>query len=210
MAVSGRQRIYTNPAAHSWKYNAKVDPRIRQFHETLPSWSVTPLVSLDSVAKAIGVKHVFLKDESNRAGLPAFKILGASWATHRLVAEATHNEIGVSLDVLGEAARKQGIKLFAATDGNHGRATARLAKLMGIECDIFVPLYLDQHSKDLISGEGAQVFTIGKDYDTTLEEAVRNSKVPNGILVQDTAFEGYIEPAKVRHSKFESHSCSNP
>src|ERR1700709_69714 len=79
---SHRQGIYLNPKARSWKHAAHVDPRIIEFHRCLPGFAPTPLISVEPVAKELGVKHVFIKDESSRAGLPAFKILGASWATY--------------------------------------------------------------------------------------------------------------------------------
>ena len=210
MAISHEKRIYSNPTAREWKLAAKIDTRIREFHKTLPAFSATPLISLDSVAKEVGVKHVFVKNESVRAGLPAFKILGASWAAYRAVAVATQNEIGIPLKHLSAAARKQNIKLFAATDGNHGRAIALMAKLMGIECDIFVPSYLDEPTRDRIATDRCNVITVDGDYDNSVQEALKKSKVPNGILIQDTAFEGYTEIPQVssqRRPKLRLNSC---
>jgi diaminopropionate ammonia-lyase len=198
MAQDGSERkIYVNPAALDWKHNAIVNPQIREFHQKLPDFTETPLIPLDSLAKELGVKKLFVKEESSRAGLPAFKILGASWATYRAMLDATQKSLGISLEDLSAAAREKGIKLFAATDGNHGRAVARMAKTCGLECDILVPSNLDKPTQTLIESEGCRVIIIDGNYDFTVIEAKRQSEVPNGLLIQDTAFEGYTEIAQV-------------
>lgn len=196
-STSPHKDIYINPAARFWQHSLNLDSRIIALHQSLPGFAPTPLISVESIAKEIGVKHVFVKQESSRAGLPAFKILGASWATYRSIARTVNRPIGVSLDDLGVAASNKGIKLFAATDGNHGRAVARMAKLLGLESDIFVPAILDRPTQDLITSEGARVVIIDGDYDYTVQQARFSSEVPGGLLIQDTAFEGYTEIAQV-------------
>ncbi|KAL4938840.1 tryptophan synthase beta subunit-like PLP-dependent enzyme [Aspergillus oleicola] len=173
-----------------------LDPRILSFHQRLPGYTPTPLIPLDSLARELGVKHVFLKDESSRAELPAFKILGASWATCLSVAQAVNTEVGSSFANLSAAAREKGIKLAAATDGNHGRAVARMAKILGLEAYIFVPLNLDRETKELIAQEGAKVVACSGDYDATVLEAKERAEINNWLLIQDTAFEGYTEIAQ--------------
>ncbi len=194
---SCHESIYVNPKARNWQCAANIDVRIRELHQRLPDFVQTPLISLDAVAKELGVRHVFVKDESNRAGLPAFKILGASWATYRAVARAVGASVDVPLEDLSAAARTGNVKLFAATDGNHGRAVARMAQLLGIQCDIFVPSYLNGTVRSSIAGEGARVVVIDGDYDYTVRQARIRSEVPDGLLIQDTAFEGYTEIAQV-------------
>ena len=93
-----------------------VSTRVRNFHRSLAGYAPTPLVDLPTLARELGVGRVLAKDESNRLGLPAFKALGASWAVRR---------------VLDEAAEGQELTIVAATDGNHGRAVARFARLLG-------------------------------------------------------------------------------
>src|SRR5215208_7609617 len=58
-----------------------------RFHRRLPGYEETPLVGAPGLADAMGVGNVLVKDESGRLGLPAFKILGASWATYRALQE---------------------------------------------------------------------------------------------------------------------------
>ena len=55
--------------------------KARAFHESFPQYSVTPLAKLDHMAAYLGLKEVYVKDESYRFGLNAFKVLGGSFAT---------------------------------------------------------------------------------------------------------------------------------
>ena len=59
----------------------------RDFHRRMPGYAPSPLHELPNVASDLGLGHVWAKDESSRLGLPAFKILGASWATYRVLSE---------------------------------------------------------------------------------------------------------------------------
>ena len=61
--------------------------KVRAFHKSLSEYEQTPLVSLDSMAKKLGVGGIYVKDESKRFGLKAFKALGASYAIHCLLEE---------------------------------------------------------------------------------------------------------------------------
>jgi diaminopropionate ammonia-lyase family len=103
----------------------------------------------------------------------------------------------VGLDDLGVAARQHSIRLYAATDGNHGRAVAKMAKTLGIGASIYVPNDMDQPTRDFITGEGAQMFVVDGDYDKAVITAALEAKSVGGTLVQDTAFDGYSEIPKV-------------
>ncbi|KZT68552.1 acetylornithine deacetylase [Daedalea quercina L-15889] len=175
-------------------------PNIRRFHQQLPGYAPTPLVSLPSIAREIGVAHVLLKDESSRLDLPAFKILGASWASCRAVAR--HLELPweqdtvPSLSELSSVVQKEGIyiTLFAATEGNHGRAVARVAKLLGVGCAIYVPQDMPSSTRAFITSEGAQVVDVRGDYDLAVHEAhVAANAYEGGLFTQDTAFDQYEE-----------------
>ncbi|MET9090051.1 pyridoxal-phosphate dependent enzyme, partial [Streptomyces sp. NPDC004237] len=106
---------FARPGARAWRC-APVDAAVRDFHAALPDYSSTPLTELPALAEELGVGRVFVKDESSRLGLPAFKALGASWAVHRTLADRAEN---------GNAPGP--VTLVTATDGNHGRAVARTA-----------------------------------------------------------------------------------
>ncbi len=180
---NNREPLYDLPLA---------DPQVRGFHRSLPHFKPTPLVSLPEVAHELGIGYVLLKDESSRLGMPAFKILGASWAaakavTKRLGLPAVPEE---PLKSLASASKAAGFTLYAATDGNHGHAVARMAKYLGIEAAIYVPNILGQDAKDNIKSEGATVVVIDGDYDqTVLEIKLAAERHPHGkgVLISDTA-----------------------
>ena len=73
---------YSNPAARTWTCAAPAQEVLR-FHKSLPNYSPTPLVELPSAAAELGVGRVFLKDESARMNLSAFKILGRQGTVER-------------------------------------------------------------------------------------------------------------------------------
>ena len=53
---------------------------VRFFHQSLPNYFPTPLVNLEELASSLGINALMVKDESQRFGLKAFKVLGASYA----------------------------------------------------------------------------------------------------------------------------------
>ncbi|MEK6756025.1 MAG: pyridoxal-phosphate dependent enzyme, partial [Bacteroidota bacterium] len=113
-----------------------------EFHKRLPGYEPTPLRSLPRLAKKLGVTSVWLKDESNRLALPAFKILGASWAMHRSLEQRFGGAVSrwsTIEEFKGVLEPYQPITVTCATDGNHGRAIARMAKLLGLEAHIYMP-----------------------------------------------------------------------
>lgn len=163
----------------------------------MPGFARTNLISLDAVAEELGVKHVFLKDETSRMRLPSFKILGASWAVFRAVTEIANLPLDSDLHSLASTAQLHSIKLYAATDGNHGRAVARMAKLLGIPTEIYVPAYLDLQTRMCITEEGSNVVVVTGDYDETVRRAARDAQAMGGLLIQDIAWEGYEEIPQV-------------
>jgi diaminopropionate ammonia-lyase len=106
------------------------NPKVKTFHESLPHYHPTPLVSLPEIAQQLGIQNLLVKDEGSRLGLPAFKILGASWATAKSVARHTGLESELSLENLAPAAQAANLVLYAATDGNHGRKDFGLPRIL--------------------------------------------------------------------------------
>ncbi|KAK5061003.1 hypothetical protein LTR84_007544 [Exophiala bonariae] len=187
--------VYINPSAKVWlhTYEAGVT-QAQEFHRRLPGYQESPLISLSGIAEEFGVKAVFVKDESSRLGLPAFKILGASWGTFRAIAAQTGLPLDTELEEMSKTARSKGITLFAATEGNHGRAVARMGKILNIPTRIFMSKFSDDETVQKIEGEGAHVTVTTGDYDEAVATASNESiATPNGLLIQDNAFEGYEE-----------------
>ncbi len=150
------------------------DARARTFHTSLPEYAPTSLVDLPSLASDLGVGRVVAKDESTRLGLPAFKALGASWAIHR----ATEGLTGP-------------LTIVTATDGNHGRAVARFARIFGYSASIFTPDGVHPSAVQAIRDEGARVEEVGGSYDDAVAAAASAATAAGHVLVQDTAWEGY-------------------
>lgn len=123
---------------------------------------------------------MFVKDESHRLGLPAFKALGASWAVHRVLSERAAN---------GE--RPGPVTLVTATDGNHGRAVARTARLLGQGAHVFVPQGVHPRAVAAIVAEQAEVTEVPGTYDEAVRLAAEAAAWPDAVLVQDTAWPGY-------------------
>ncbi|KAF2640240.1 tryptophan synthase beta subunit-like PLP-dependent enzyme [Massarina eburnea CBS 473.64] len=186
--------MYFNPSASSWKSDGScVNPAVEPFHRKLPDYNTTPLVPLPDLAKELGLGHVLLKDESNRFGLPAFKILGASWAVYKAVASECELPLTCALGDLGASARERGVRLISSTEGNWGRAVARMAKHLEIASVIFVPEFMDRATQDRISREGAKLVVVNGDYDKSIEVARMEAEKENSLLVMDVSWEGYEE-----------------
>lgn len=162
------------------------------FHRKLPEYQPTPLVVLPNLAKRLKVANVWLKNEAGRLGLPAFKILGASWAVFQTLKETlkiTINQL-VSLSDIGKiVGEKHSLWLVCATDGNHGRAVARVGRMLGIPVRVHVPEGTTEQRMEAIEVEGGIVVMKGT-YDESLARASRDA-ASGGLLIQDTAWNGY-------------------
>lgn len=152
---------------------------VRVFHAALPDYAPTPLTELPSLADEWGVGRVFVKDESRRLGLPAFKALGVSWAVHRTLAERAAN-----------GAENGPITLVTATDGNHGRALARVAQRLGQDAHVFVPQGVHPRAVAAIAAEQAKVTEVAGPYDEAVRLAAEAAAAPDAVLLQDTAWPG--------------------
>lgn len=190
--MSSRRSIYLNPYAAGATCDAPQNAGVMEFHRSLPNYAPTPLVSLPDLAHELGVKGVLVKDESKRFGLPAFKVLGASWGCFRAVAQHLGlSSTAVTLEEVSEKAQTSGLSLVTASEGNHGRAVAYMAKLLGIRAEVFVPLSMDQETQGFIRSEGATVIVAQGIYDEAVQEAANKSNDRDCLLIQDTSFEGY-------------------
>ena len=142
---------FVNPARDPARVPAADGAEATAFHRALPGYAPTPVRELPELAAELGVGAVLVKDESNRFGLPAFKVLGASWAIERTL----RTEPGIHT-------------LVAASAGNHGRAVAHVAATRGLACRVFLPARSARARREAIAGEGAEVVVV----DGTYEEAV--------------------------------------
>jgi diaminopropionate ammonia-lyase len=157
--------------------NPAVDPaavprprgEAQAFHESLDGYGPTPLRDLPGFDFA----RVAVKDESNRLGLPAFKVLGASWALERALRERPDLETVV-----------------AASAGNHGRAVANVAARRGLAARVYLPARSARARRDAIAAEGAEVVVVDGSYEDAVERAAVDGRQPGVLLLSDVGAEG--------------------
>jgi len=176
--------------------DVRIVEKIREFHSSFPQYSVTPLVSLDTLAEKFGVAGIHIKDESYRFGLNSFKALGCTFALAGYIAQRLGIPVWeLDYKTLPEAANKLGeFTFFAATDGNHGRAVAWAARELGQKAVIFMNKGCPEVRLEHIKREGAEASISDLNYDDTIRYVTElASKTPNSVIVQDTAWEGYTD-----------------
>jgi diaminopropionate ammonia-lyase len=170
---------------------------VRRFHKTFPAYAPTPLASLEKLASHLGLGALFVKDESYRFGLNAFKVLGASYAVGKLLAE----KLGKNISEVGfEDLKSQdasdaigNITFSSTTDGNHGRGLAWTAAQFGKQAVIFMPKGSALIRRDHICAHGAQCIITDLNFDDCVRFSCQKAREQGWITVQDTAWEGYTE-----------------
>ena len=169
--------------------------RVRDYHKSFSAYELTALRSLDCLAGILGLDKFYVKDESTRFGLNAFKGLGGSYCIGRVLAErAGISEKELTFDRLQQEDVKKatrGITFVTATDGNHGRGIAWTARELGIRSVVYMPKGSSGERLLNIRKLGAQAEITDLNYDDTVRHAARCEKDHGWILVQDTAWEGY-------------------
>ena len=186
-------RIHWNPKAPSESVPAPERAAL-DYHRRLPGYERSPLLEAPPLAAELGVGRLWVKDESSRLGLPSFKILGASWGVYRALDEHAGG-LGdwASVDQLAAALEPhRPLTLAAATDGNHGRAVARMAKLLGLAARIFVPAGTAAARIEGIESEGASCEVVDGTYDEAVERSAREAG-ERCLVISDTSWPGYFD-----------------
>ena len=146
------------------------------YHSRIRRYEPTPLISLPRLAKSIGIKELFIKDESRRFRQNTFKTLGASYAIHKFLEANPGKHI-----------------FCTATDGNHGRSVAWAAKMNKQKAVIFVPSDTAISRIKNIRKQRGKVIMVDGDYDAAVEKAKEEAEKNGYVLIQDTSWEGYTE-----------------
>lgn len=186
--------IYRNLAPLVARKN-RLSSRTREFHRRLPGYEPSPVVDLPGVAQLLDVEKVTAKIETSRYGLPAFKILGASWAIYRELCRripGLESRWSTLDDLRRETESLGGITFVAATDGNHGRAVAHMASLLGQQSHILVPAGMAPARIRAIESEGATVTVIDGTYDDAIAASARMADDTH-LVISDTSWEGYSD-----------------
>jgi len=147
--------------------------RARRFFAGRTDLLPTPLRQLPDVASEIGIGELYLKDESNRFGLPAFKAVGVTYAIHRL---------------FEEGGLRAGGGVACATAGNHGRAVARIAREHGLRATVYVPAGTVRPRIDAIASEGANVIVHDRGYEDAVATMADESRRKGWTIVSDTSY----------------------
>lgn len=171
--------------------------KVKAFHESFPMYSPTPLVRFTNTARKLGVGEIYVKDESKRFGLNAFKALGGSYAIGRYIA----HRLGMDEDKLSYAAltdksvkeRLGDITFVTATDGNHGRGVAWSAREFGFRSVVYMPKGSAQERLENIRKAGADASITDMKYDDCVRLSKKMADEKGWVVVQDTAWEGYSE-----------------
>ena len=136
-------------------------------------YSPTPLIKLNKLNKNLKLKNIFYKDESKRFHLKSFKALGGAYAVEDI------------------SKGKKNIVISSATAGNHGRSVAWGAQRLGLECRIFVSQYVSETRVKEIEKFGAVVTRVKGDYESSLNECIRQTKKNKWHIVQDVSNKNY-------------------
>lgn len=169
--------------------------KVNAFHRSFPEYGETPLAKLDSLANSLGIKSLYVKDESYRFGLNAFKVLGGSYAIGTYIARKLGmdiSELHFDRMVSDEIRAKLGdITFVTATDGNHGRGVAWTANRVKQNCVVYMPKGSAEERLNNIKALGADASITDLNYDDAVRLANEGVEKNGWVLIQDTAWEGY-------------------
>ena len=175
--------------------NGEKAKNVRRFHISFEDYRATPLTSLKNLARYLGIKNIYVKDESYRFNLNSFKVLGGTYAIARSLAEKLDIDIeNLNFDILKSKKVKEKlgeITFITATDGNHGKDIAWAASQLGHQAVIYLPDGSAQKRVDAIREVGGKAIVTNLNYDDTVAYALKKAEENNWHLVQDTAWEGY-------------------
>lgn len=171
--------------------------KVNRFHKSFPEYSVTPLRELKKLAADTGVKGIYIKDESFRFGLNAFKVLGGSYAIGNYIAR----ELGIPQEEIDynrltdpEVQSMLGRRTFiTATDGNHGRGVAWTASRLKQKSVVYMPKGSAAERLENIRRLGAEASITDVNYDETVRRAYAEAEEKGWVFIQDTAWENYEE-----------------
>lgn len=171
------------------------NPDIFDLHRSIPEYRPSPLVSLPDLAKSLGIRQLFIKDESFRFGLKAFKALGSTYAIYRMVKDYLRNNNGPEVTpdnfYSNNFLRANEFIFCTATDGNHGRAVAWSARKLRQKSVIYMPGNSVKARIENIKSEGAEVILVDGSYDSAVSRAAKDAERNGWQMISDTSWPGY-------------------
>lgn len=182
-------------------FNGEISPQFtseqthkaRAFHQKIAGYQPTPLCDLSELANLFGVGKILVKDESQRFGLNAFKMLGGTYAIAQLLCEKYQMDINdFSFEKIKNTIKEK-MTFATTTDGNHGHGVAWAARQLGQHAVVYMPKGSAQERVDHILNLGAECIVTDMNYDDTVRMTMKIAKERGWEVVQDTAWEGYTK-----------------
>ncbi|MBR6713439.1 MAG: diaminopropionate ammonia-lyase [Selenomonadaceae bacterium] len=177
-------------------YSFAATEPIRKLHTSLDVYNETPLIELKNFK---GVRSVYVKDESQRFGLKAFKGLGGVWAIYKVISR----ELGLSNPTLEELFQHRdelsAMTFITTTDGNHGKGVSWAAGLFGCKSFVYMPRGTVEVRAQAIRDAGSATVEItDMTYDDCVKFTARLAEEKHWHLIQDTSWAGYEDiPAQI-------------
>lgn len=158
-----------------------------------PAYHATPLVK-----KTVGGHPVWIKDETARMGLGAFKALGGVYAVAKMIAQKHGAELTPN-EYLGDAFRKtaSSMTFICASAGNHGLAVATGAQLFGARARIHLAESVPEDFANRLLAKGAEVMRSGAVYENSVAAAIKDAAKSGSYHLADGSWPGYIEPPRL-------------
>ena len=156
-----------------------------------PAAAVTPLIDSSDMAMAVGVEHLWMKDERNRMGLGSFKALGAAY----VIARDAERRLGGDWDLPSDelAHTLSDVTYVTASAGNHGLSVAAGAQVFGAKAVIFLSHNVSEGFATRLERFGATVIRAGFDYEESLAASREMASAEGWVLLTDSSWPGYID-----------------
>ena len=189
-------------------YSFAATENIRRLHKSLKVYNETPLIELKNFK---GVR-VFIKDESQRFGLKAFKGLGGVWAIYTVISR----ELGLNNPPLEEIFKHRDklskMTFITTTDGNHGKGVSWAAGLFGCKSYVFMPKGTVEVRAQAVRDAGSATVEITDMlYDDCVKYTAQLAAKNHWHLIQDTSWDGYEEiPAQIMLGALEQMNYQRP
>lgn len=165
----------------------------RAFHGQIPGYEMTPLKRLTHMASRLGLGDIWVKDESARMRLNAFKALGGSYAIYRFICQKLDLPQLTFAELMSDETRTRlgDITFTSATDGNHGKGLAWAAQKLRFPCIIYVHKQTSQARIESIVEYGAEVRVVNGNYDDAVRQCEKDAQANGWQVISDTSWPGY-------------------
>ena len=158
-----------------------------------PKYKPTPLLK-----RSVQNNSIWIKDETERMGLGAFKALGGVYAVGSIIAKKQDLPIKTDsffLDEFKSCARN--ITFVCASAGNHGLAVAAGAQIFGAKARIHLSDTVPEDFALRLKDKNAEVVRSGANYEESIEAAIKDANDSGAIHLADGSWPGYIEPPRL-------------